>query len=85
MTNVIKLPRPKTYTTPELMLERVREEMFGSKDTNKRLAEKCNVSTSTIYNLMSGKTRWPRPTTLFPVLDALNLELRIVKKVKHND
>ena len=46
----------------------------------KELAERCHLHPSTVSNMMSGKTKWPRDTTLFPVLDALGLEMRVVKK-----
>jgi transcriptional regulator with XRE-family HTH domain len=81
-SNVIPLPRPKTFTTPEAFIERVRQEIFRDGDGYKSLAEKTGVATSTIGNLASGKTRWPRPTTLFPLLDVLDLEMRLVKKGK---
>lgn len=82
-SNVIKLAsvrRPKSYTTPEALIEEVRKGIFGDKFGYKDIADRCKVSTSTIHNLASGKTRWPRPTTLFPLLQTLGLELRIVKK-----
>lgn len=81
MAKVIKLPvRPKSYTAPERLIESVRQQMFGTKQPNKILAEKCGVSVSTIGNLMSGKTRWPRPTTLGPLLEALGIDMQLVDR-----
>lgn len=79
-TNVIPITRPKTFTSPEAFIERVRQEIFHDGGTYKVLAAKTGVSPTTITNLASGKTRWPRPTTLFPLLDTLGLEMRLVKK-----
>ena len=75
-------PRKRTFTSAEDIIEEVRQEIFGQRATltNKQLALQAHVSPTTISNLMSGKTRWPRPTTLFPVLDALDLEMRITRK-----
>ena len=78
--NVIPIVRPKTFTSPEAFIERVRQEIFHDGGTYKVLAVKTGVAQSTVANLASGKTRWPRPTTLFPLLDALGLEMRLVKK-----
>lgn len=75
--NIVKLPRPKTFTAAEQMLEAVREELFLSGLTYKALSLKVNVSESTIKNLMTGKTRWPRPTTLFPLLEALGIYMSL--------
>lgn len=70
--------RPKSYTTPEKFIEEIRKQIFSSQIPYKELAVKCGVGPSTIQNLASGKTRWPRPTTLFPLLHALNVKLQIV-------
>jgi transcriptional regulator with XRE-family HTH domain len=75
--NVIKFQRPETFTTPERMLKHVRDQMFKSGRTNKEIADSCGVGISTINNLMTGKTRWPRPATLFPLLEALGLEIKL--------
>lgn len=81
-SNIVPLRRPHTFTTPEAFIERVRQEIFHDGGTWKVLAAKTGVSGTTIGNLASGKTRWPRPTTLFPLLDTLGLEMRLVKKGK---
>jgi transcriptional regulator with XRE-family HTH domain len=75
--NVVKFQRPQTFTTPERMLKHVRDHLFKSGRTNKEIAESCGVSPTTINSLMTGRTRWPRPTTLFPLLEALGLEIKL--------
>ncbi len=79
MATVVKL-RPRVFTTAEAVIEDVRKEIFDDGDPYRKIAARCNVSATTIGNLASGKTRWPRPTTLFPLLNALGLEMRIVRK-----
>lgn len=74
--------RPRNYTSPEALIEQVRQEIFRDGSTYKVIAGRTNVSGSTIANLASGKTRWPRPTTLFPLLKTLDLEMRLVKASK---
>jgi len=71
--------RPRNYTSAEALIEQVRQEIFRDGNTYKVIAAKTNVSQTTIGNLASGKTRWPRPTTLFPLLKSLQLEMRLVK------
>jgi len=82
-TNVVILPTPprkRSFTSAEAMIEEVRNEIFRDGETRKAIALRTGVATSTINNIATGKTRWPRHTTLFPLLNALNMELRMVKK-----
>lgn len=71
--------RPRVYTTNEAVIERIREEIFASGITYKVLAQRTNRSATTIRKLASGDTRWPRPETLFPLMQALRLGLTIEK------
>lgn len=43
------------------------------------LAEAADVSVGTIYAFRSGRTVWPRPRTLFPLLEALGYRIRLEK------
>lgn len=70
----------RSYTSAEDLIEEVRRELFGSGEAYKQLATKVGVASSTIANIASGQTKWPRPTTLFPLLDTLGLEMKVVKK-----
>jgi transcriptional regulator with XRE-family HTH domain len=70
----------RSFTSAEALIEEVRNQLFGTGENYKVIAERTNVSRSTINNLAIGKTRWPRPTTLCPLLDTLGLEMRMVKK-----
>jgi transcriptional regulator with XRE-family HTH domain len=69
--------RPKTFTKAEEVLDEVRERLHMDGRTQKAIAAAVGVSQSTVGNIASGKTRWPRPTTLFPMLTALRLRMRI--------
>lgn len=73
-------PRPRTFTSAEAMIDRLREEVLTSGKTYKDIAADCHVSPTTVHRLATGHTRWPRPTTLFPMLTALGLSLQIVKR-----
>lgn len=77
MATVVKLhsrnPKPKTFTAGEEIIEALQEEIHICGRTSKDLAHEAGVSPSTIDNLRVGRTRWPRPTTLFPLMKALGL------------
>ena len=77
---VVPLRRPQSFTSPEALIEEVRQKIFQHGGHYKDIAAETKVSPSTIGNLATGKTRWPRPTTLFPLLDTLNLKLQLVPK-----
>ena len=72
--------KPRTYTSAETLIEEVRQSIFRDGRPYREIAATTNVANSTISNLAQGKTRWPRPTTLFPLLQSLNLEMKLVKK-----
>lgn len=70
----------RTFTSAEALMDEVREMIHRDGRTQKQIALRAKVSESTINNIGSGKTRWPRQTTLFPLLTALGYEL-FVRKV----
>lgn len=76
------MERRRDFTSAERLVEEVREHIFKFKGTYQHLADKVGVNHSTINNIASGKTRWPRPTTLFPLLEALGLSIRLIQKGK---
>lgn len=77
---IIAMGRKRSFTSAEQVIERVREAIFADGRPYKDIAKEIGVSKSTINNLASGRTRWPRPTTLFPVMLALGLELDVREK-----
>ena len=80
MANIVNLKRPPTLTRAEALIEEVRTNIFGTQRSYKDIAASVGVAQSTVANLANGKTRWPRPKTLFPLLDTLELEMRLVRK-----
>ena len=79
MANNVVRPqwRPKTFTSAEAMMDEVRNILDADKQTQRLIAARVGVSPSTIGNIASGKTRWPRATTLFPLLKAMGKRLAI--------
>jgi hypothetical protein len=82
MTRTVHLraDKPRAFTSAEKMIEELRNQIFEFKGTYKELAHKTGVNPSTIQNLATSKTRWPRPTTLFPLLMTLGLSIQLVKR-----
>lgn len=69
--------KPQTFTSRERLIQAIVDEIYSSGKTFKKIAEECNLGTATVQRLASGSTRWPRATTLFPLLDALNIHIEI--------
>lgn len=44
------------------------------------LANKIGVSKSCLYSIRSGRTKWPRDTTLLTLIEIMNYELWLVEK-----
>jgi transcriptional regulator with XRE-family HTH domain len=86
MSNVVRmqLRRPKTFTAAEQIIEALQEEIHISGKTYTQLAALTGVCPTTINNIASGKTRWPRPTTLFPLMTALGLYFSMGKIATKN-
>lgn len=80
-TNVVSIAakRPKTFTRAEELIETLREHILTSGETCDKLSERAGCSKSTVNNLCIGKTRWPRPHTLFGLLEATGYGLSIVR------
>lgn len=80
MVNVVRLQtrRPRTFTSNEAFIEELREIILTSRMTYTRIAAECSLSVTTVNRLATGHTQWPRHTTLFAVLRAMNKRLAIV-------
>ena len=59
------------------MLEEIRERIHMDGRTQKAIGLATGVAQTTIGNIASGKTRWPRHTTIFPLLAALRVRIRL--------
>ena len=76
---VVSISRPRSFTSAERFIERVREAILTDGRTYTQIAIDTKVAHSTIHNIATGTTRWPRSTTLFPLLGVLGLEIHLVK------
>jgi len=79
MAKVLKW-KPKTFTSAEAMLDEVRDLIRADELNTKVIAVKTGVAPTTVYNILSGKTKWPRSTTLFPLLETLGYGITITRK-----
>lgn len=79
MNNVVPISRkkPRNFTSAEMVLDEVRERIHMDGRVYRVLAEKAGVSVSTICNIATSRTTWPRHTTLFPVMAALGMRMII--------
>lgn len=76
MSKVIRLPNKVTpYRIDEDMMNDLRMRMHVYEP--KELAEMMGVSVGCVYALRSGRTKWPRGRTLFALLAALDIDLRL--------
>lgn len=80
MANPIPMWKPKTFTSAEAMMDEVRSILHADGETQRVIAARVGVAPSTIGNIASGKTRWPRATTLFPLLDQLGYRISLQRK-----
>ena len=70
--------KPSVFTEHERFIESLRNAVFASKRSYHDIALDCKISASTVGNLASGKTRWPRYTTLFPLARTLGKRVALV-------
>ena len=73
----LRARKPRTFTSAEAVLDEVRERIHMCGMTYTQIAMKTGVSSSTIGNIATSHTRWPRHTTLFPLFVALGMRLII--------
>lgn len=69
--------KPRAFTRAEVVIDYLAEKIITDKRTYKQIADACGVSTSTIQNIASRTTKWPRPTTFFAVLQHYNISLEL--------
>lgn len=74
-TKVTNLPRPRNFTKAELVIEFLAEKIITDQRGYKKIAEDCGVSVSTIGNIASRQTKWPRPNTFFAVLNYYKIKM----------
>ncbi len=69
----------RNYDSREVFIATLQEEILASGKTYNQLAKEANVSHTTIQGLACGRTKWPKYTTLFPLVKALGLKLEVTK------
>ena len=72
--------RPSVYTAHERFIDSLRQAVLTSGRSYKDIAGECKVAGSTVGNVASGKTRWPRYTTLFPLAEAMGKRVVLMDK-----
>lgn len=70
-------PVPRNFTKAEQVIEYLADRIFASGESYKKLGEDTELSGSTIGKLANRSTKWPRHTTLFPLIARLGLELEL--------
>lgn len=78
MSNVVKLEdqRKPSYTrikNGEAAMTELRKRMYG--EDLHTMANYVGVSVSCLYAIRAGRTKWPRETTIFCLMEALDLEM----------
>lgn len=79
MNNVFQLPAKNMRRDPQAaeFLYEIRREC-DSWDIDE-LAATTGISRAALYAFRSGRTKFPRPKTLFAILDALGFEMVVVR------
>lgn len=70
-------PKPKAFTSHESLIDEVREIILTSGIPYRMIAADCGLSPATIQRIASGQTKWPKASTLFPLLGRLGYELAL--------
>jgi hypothetical protein len=78
MKTHLKLVKPRNYTSAEEVLDAVREAIYVDGRPYRVLGNAAGVSLSTVYNIATGKTTWPRHTTLFPLMHVLGIRMEVI-------
>jgi hypothetical protein len=74
MTNVVKIERRRPLVTlidSPSTIKLIQNELLTSKETYKAVAAKAVLASSTVSNIASGATRFPRIETCIRLLSAL--------------
>ena len=75
LTRRSNLPRPRNFTSSEMVIEFLAEKIITDKRTYAQIAIDCGVAQSTIAHIATRQTKWPRPNTFFAVLNHYNIKL----------
>ena len=68
-------PGEMVFTDQFTYVQAMQGKVRSSREKQKKLAEQGEMSASTVGNMASGKTRWPRFSTMFGLAASLGLEV----------
>lgn len=74
-SNVVPFESPRSFTKAERVIEFFAEKLITDPAGYKKIAQEMGLSSSTIHNIASRKTKWPRPHTFFAILNHYNVKL----------
>lgn len=74
------MTRPRTYDSREAFIMAISEAIVADGRTHTQLAIAAGVTQGTISRIVNGDTRWPRHTTIFPLIATLGLTLTLTKR-----
>lgn len=69
--------KPRNFTSAEAFYDEVRERIHMCGLNYRQIAEKAGLSPSTVGNIATSHTTWPRHTTLFPLLKVLGMRIAL--------
>jgi hypothetical protein len=72
--------KPRVRDSREEIIEQISAAIFECGKPYEVIAHDVGVSKTTINNVAAGRTRWPRPATLFGLLCYFNMDLQVVRK-----
>jgi hypothetical protein len=83
MTNIVqfvlnKEKRAVKVSDREALMDALRDALYAEEDIE-RLANRIGVHKSTLFAIRSGRTKWPRHTTMLTLIHVLGFELWLVK------
>jgi predicted transcriptional regulator len=63
----------------EEVMQKLRDMLYETELSFDQIAKDVGVSVSTLYAIRSGRTKWPRPNTMFGILEYLKAKMALVK------
>ncbi len=72
--------RPRTFTAAEQVMEELSDMILSCGETYEQLAQQVGCSKGTLQRVASRQTKWPRPTTLFPLMAHFGAGFQIANK-----
>lgn len=87
IANVVKLPRARTLVSlldSPSTLKLIRDEILRHREGYTALSRKAGIANSTVSNIASGTTRWPRLETVIRLLSALGWTVQATRIEEEN-